>query len=224
MTQLETPYAAYVFDAYGTLFDVHSAVNRHAGAIGPSASAFSALWRSKQLEYAFVHALMRAPADFWTLTERALDFSFAAMPDVAPDIRSDLLHAYETLDCYADVRPTLAALKTAGARLAILSNGSYAMLEKAVASADIGGLLNDIFSVEAIGTFKTDPAVYRMVRAEFALAPGDIAFQSSNRWDIAGASAFGFACHWINRTGQPDEYPDHRPAAILHGLAPLGGM
>ena len=221
MKDRKLPYPAYVFDAYGTLFDVHSAVARHAARLGPNASAFSTLWRVKQLEYAFVHALMRQPADFWSLTERALDHCFEIMPDVPRNTRDDLLAAYETLDCYEDVRPTLRMLKDRGARLAILSNGSFAMLEKAIESADIGGLLHDILSVEAIGTFKTDPTVYRMVTDEFDMPPQSIAFQSSNRWDIAGATAFGFTTHWINRTGQPDEYPDHPPARILQGLSGL---
>ena len=209
---------AHVFDAYGTLFDVHSAVNRHAGSIGPDATAFSALWRTKQLEYSWVHALMGHHEDFWTLTERALDFAFDAMPQVSRTNRDDLLAAYETLDCYPEVRPTLQRLKDSGSRLAILSNGSFAMLEKAVESADIGGLLHDIFSVDAIATFKTDPAVYRMVTDEFDMKPSAISFQSSNRWDIAGAVSFGFRCCWINRTGVPDEYPGFAPNRILKDL------
>ena len=211
-------HSAFVFDAYGTLFDVHSAVKRHAGRIGPDGPTLSEVWRLKQLEYAWVRTLAGAYADFWQLTEQALDFALAKVPSVDRRLRGDLLEAYSKLDCYPEVPGVLEALKAAGARLAILSNGSPAMLEAAVKSAAIDTLLDDIFSVDAVGRFKTDPAAYEMVTAAWGVNADSVSFQSSNRWDIAGATKFGFRTVWINRSDQPDEYPDLPPSVVLPAL------
>jgi 2-haloacid dehalogenase len=214
-------HSAYVFDAYGTLFDVHAAVRRHAGKIGPDGHMLSEIWRAKQLEYSWVRSLMGAFADFWQLTGEALDFAFAKVPSADPHLRSDLLDAYWKLDCYPEVPAVLKALKADGARLAILSNGSPAMLDAAVRSAALDQVIDEIFSVDAVRRFKTDPAVYDMVTAGWRLYPASVSFQSSNRWDIAGATKFGFRTVWINRTGQPDEYRDLKPSLILPTLEGL---
>jgi 2-haloacid dehalogenase len=214
-------HSAFVFDAYGTLFDVHAAVRRHADAIGPDGNALSLLWRAKQLEYSWVRTLMGAYQDFWKLTEQALDFALASFPQVDRGIRQSLLDAYWSLDCYPEVPSVLKALKGEGARLAILSNGSPEMLASAVRSAALEPLLDAVFSVDEVRRFKTDPSVYEMVTNAWRLYPAKISFQSSNRWDIAGASRFGFHTVWVNRAGQPDEYRDHAPGAVLPSLSGL---
>ncbi len=219
MSQVHNPI--YVFDAYGTLFDVHAAVSRHADLCGPNAAQLSQVWRAKQLEYSWMHALMERYRDFWTLTGEALDFALAQVGGAKPGAREALLAAYETLDAYPEVANVLKTLKAGGARLAILSNGTPAMLASAVASAGIGALLDDVFSVDALQTYKTRPEVYNLVCAHYGVAPDEIRFQSSNRWDVAGATAFGFRCNWINRTGQVDEYRDLAPEAVLRDLTGL---
>lgn len=207
-----------VFDAYGTLFDVHSAVSRHAGAIGPQAQPLSELWRTKQLEYSWVIGLMGRYTPFWTLTERALDFALATYPDVDPALRETLLDAYRDLDAYGEVPDTLTRLRDAGLKTALFSNGNAAMLERAVASAELGDRLDAVLSVDPVLTFKTAPAAYQMVLDRFGAAREDVLFFSSNRWDIAGATAFGFDAVWVNRKGQPDEYPDLPPRAVVSAL------
>ena len=211
-------FKAYVFDAYGTLFDVHSAVSRHMDIVGENPARFSEVWRNKQLEYTWVRTCMSKYVDFWELTAQALDFALAAVPGSNPDCRKTLLDAYMTLDCYPEVPGVLKTLRENGAKTAILSNGSPEMLSAAVNSAGLSELLDHEFSVDEIGIFKTEPATYAMVTSEYGLQPEDVAFQSSNRWDIAGATAFGFKCHWINRTNQPDEYKDLAPEKILTDL------
>jgi 2-haloacid dehalogenase len=211
---------AYVFDAYGTLFDVHAAVRRHAEAVGPNAQRLSDIWRTKQLEYSWVRSLMDRYRDFWSLTEDALDYAIAAAAPEAAAMKPALLDAYRGLDAYPEVRDVLTRIKP-GATLAILSNGSMEMLESAVESAGLVDLLDHIFSVDAIGVFKTDPRVYDLVGDTLGLMPEEVSFQSSNRWDIAGATAYGFCTVWINRTGQPDEYPDLPPARVLSSLEGL---
>lgn len=207
-----------VFDAYGTLLDVHSAVARHAEAIGPEADALSALWRVKQLEYTWVLSLSGRFASFWSLTEQALDYALAQHPSIDRSLRPALLDAYRDLDAYADVPGTLKALQGAGIRTAIFSNGDRAMLERAVSSAGIGAHLDAMLSVEEAGLFKTAPRAYRIVLDRLGVEPDRVVFCSSNRWDIAGASAFGFAPVWVNRKGLPDEYPDLPPALTVEGL------
>ncbi|RKE85648.1 haloacid dehalogenase type II [Rhizobium sp. AG855] len=214
-------FAAYVFDAYGTLFDVHSAVRRHQQALGAHHQAFSDLWRTKQLEYTWVRSLAGQYRDFAALTEDALDHCLARFPQIDRGLKADLLHAYQRLDCFAEVPEVLTWLRARAARIAILSNGTPAMLEDAIAAAGIGSLIDDVFSVDALKIYKTAPAAYALVTDRLGLAPDEIAFQSSNRWDIAGAKAFGFTCHWINRSGAPDEYADLAPDAILPTLKGL---
>src|SRR5258705_10074430 len=118
----------YVFDAYGTLFDVHAAIGRHRSAAGPDADRFSEIWRSKQLEYTWTLTLAGSYLDFWTLTERALDYAFARLPSVDKTLKPKLLDAYLALDAFPDARAVLRDLKARGETTAILSNGSPRML------------------------------------------------------------------------------------------------
>ncbi len=201
------PISAYVFDAYGTLLDVHSATARHTARLGAEAAAFSQTWRTKQLEYSWVSSLMQRYRDFWALTEDALDFAMARHGIADRALRADLLSAYETLDAYPEVRATLATLRAKGMRTAILSNGSPAMLASAVRAAGLADLLDATLSVDALRVFKPDPRVYAMVGQQLGVADSAVSFQSSNAWDIAGADAYGFRTIWINRTKQPAEYP-----------------
>jgi len=208
----------FVFDAYGTLFDVHSAVARHSELVGENAARVSEIWRNKQLEYSWTRAGMGKYRDFWQLTEDALDFALAAVPGANPEAKSALLDAYMSLDCYKEVPKVLAGLKESGMRTGILSNGSPHMLQSAVRSAGLDTLIDAQLSVDAIGTFKTVPATYQLVTDHFGVPANQVSFQSSNRWDIAGAVKFGFHTVWINRTGQPDEYHDLPPATVLGDL------
>ena len=212
----------YVFDAYGTLFNVHAAAERHREAIGPTWQQLSQTWRAKHIEYTWVHSLVGKPESFWVLAQRSLDYAIAATGGgVDPDVRRKLLAAYRSMDAYPEVPEVLAALKAKGAKLAILSNGDPDMLDEAVHAARLDKLLDEVLSVAAAGIFKPSPAVYRLATERFACTPGDVSFQSSNRWDIAGAKAFGFHAVWINRTGAPDEYPGLAPDAIVRDLRAL---
>jgi 2-haloacid dehalogenase len=198
---------ACVFDAYGTLFDVHAAVARHAEAIGRDAEALSRLWRIKQLEYSWVRSLMRRHADFWVCTEDGLDFALASHGlQARTDIRAALLEAYRSLDAYPETRAVLQRLRAAGLATAILSNGSPGMLAQAVRSAGLADLLDAVISIEEAGIYKPDAAAYRLAADRLGLPTPAISFQSSNAWDVAGAAAFGFRVNWINRSGQPAEY------------------
>jgi 2-haloacid dehalogenase len=211
----------YVFDAYGTLFDVHAAIARHRDAAGADAENFSQIWRTKQLEYTWTLTLAGHYIDFWTLTERALDYALERVPSIDRSLRASLLEAYLKLDVFPDVRAALTDLKARGGRLAILSNGSPAMLDSAVAAAGLSPLLDAVLSVDAVRAYKPRPEVYALATTHLGVKPQDIAFASSNRWDIMGAAAFGFRTLWINRSEMPDEYQSFPPTRQLRGLAGL---
>ncbi|SJZ80641.1 haloacid dehalogenase type II [Consotaella salsifontis] len=218
-------HTVYVFDAYGTLFDTSAAVHRHAGDLGEAGERLAALWRRKQLEYSWVRSLMGpCERDFWQLTVDALDHALAAVPEADRALREPLLEAYRDLDTYPEVPQVLGALKDRGAKLAILSNGSHEMLERAIRSAGLAQLFDRVFSAEDIKRFKVWPDVYDMVGTAYRVYPHAVSFQSSNRWDIAGAARFGFTTVWINRTRQPDEYLDLPPTAVLPDLKALPTM
>jgi 2-haloacid dehalogenase len=212
---------AVVFDAYGTLFDVHSAVGRHAAQVGPDAARLSEIWRAKQLEYSWVLSLAGRYEPFWSLTEQALDYAFARFPGVDRSVRPRLLEAYRTLDAYPEVQASLRALRTRGLRTGILSNGDPAMLNAAVASAGLGPQLDAVLSVDAAGVFKTSPRTYDLALQAFSLNADEVVFVSSNRWDIAGAAAFGFHPVWVNRLGMPDEYPALKPGSMISTLSSI---
>ena len=218
------PVRAFVFDAYGTLFDVHAAVARYRDAAGPDADRFSEIWRSKQLEYAWMLSAAGHYVDFWTLTGRALDHAFARCPSVDLALRPTLLDCYFKLDAFPDARAALAALKAKGLRTAILSNGSPTMLGAAVENAQIGANLDAVLSVEAIRVYKPRAEVYALVTDAFAVAPEDVGFVSSNRWDVMGATAVGFRCVWVNRANMPEEYPEFAPVKVVRDLASLAAL
>ena len=213
--------SVYVFDAYGTLFDVHAAIARHRAAAGPDADRFSELWRTKQLEYTWTLTLAGQYADFWTLTERALDYCFARIGSVDQALRPKLLEAYLSLDAFADARAALAQLKDRGQRLAILSNGAPRMLDAAVNASGFAEILDGVLSVDAVRMYKPRPEVYALVTDGLKVAPRDVAFVSSNRWDVMGAAAFGFHPIWVNRARMPEEYADQRPDQVIYELSAL---
>lgn len=215
---------ATIFDAYGTLLNVHSAVARHAARLGPAWEALSQEWRVKQLEYSFVRSLA-GPAhhrDFAQLTDAALAFVAARHGIDDAGLLADLRAAYRTLNAYPEAAATLAALRRAGIACAILSNGSPAMLAEGVAAAGLADVLDDVLSVESVGVFKPDRRIYQLAVDRFeASSPGQLAFVSSNAWDAFGALGFGFRVFWINRVGQPEEYGLRGRVTELTDLAAL---
>lgn len=199
---------AVIFDAYGTLLDVHAAMACFADRLGPNWRQISADWRAKQTEYSWVRSMV-GPAqhrDFWRLTQEALEVvaELHGITDAA--LKTDILSAYRKLDAYPEVPTLLRALKAKGLARAILSNGEPGMLHDAVTAAGIAPLLDAVLSVESVRVFKPDPRVYRMVGRRFELAPREMAFVSSNPWDAFGAHELGFRVFRVNRTGAPDEY------------------
>ena len=214
----------FVFDAYGTLFDVHAAMARFRNEAGAEADRMSNIWRTKQLEYTWTLTLAGHYADFWTLTGRALDFALARVPSVPKTLRANLLDAYFKLDAFPDARAALKALKAKGRKTGILSNGSPNMLKGAVDNAGIGGDLDAVLSVDVLKMFKPRPEVYALVTNHYKCAPGDVTFVSSNRWDVMAGTSAGFRALWVNRAKLPDDYLDFPPKQVLGDLNALVAM
>jgi len=212
----------FVFDAYGTLFDVHAAIRRYS--TGPDADRMSEIWRAKQLEYTWTLTLAGCYADFWILTERALDFALARVQSVDKALKPKLLDAYFKLDAFPDARSALGHLKQQGHKTAILSNGSPAMLDAVVQASRLGMLIDAVFSVEAVGIYKPHPKVYQLAADRLGIAANAIAFQSSNAWDAYAASAFGMQVVWCNRYGQRPERLPGKPDRMVRSLAELPAL
>ena len=211
----------FIFDAYGTLFDVHAAIARHRDKVGPDADRISAMWRTKQLEYSWTLTLAGHYADFWILTERALDYALSFAAGADKSLKATLLDAYFKLDAFPDARVALKSLKAKGYKTGILSNGSPAMLKGAVEAARIGPDLDAVLSVDTLKMFKPRPEVYSLVTKEFRCRPDDVTFVSSNRWDVMAGVSVGFRGLWVNRAKLPDEYADFPPARTLSDLSAL---
>jgi 2-haloacid dehalogenase len=160
-------------------------------------------------------------ADFWQVTQDALDFAFDMHEVKDADLRKDLIEAYLYLDCYPEVPGALTELKDRGFEIAILSNGTPTMLEAAVRNSRLETIIPKIFSVEKAGVFKPDPRVYQIAVDELNVKAEEIVFQSSNAWDASGAAAFGFKVAWVNRFGQSPERLPGRPDVEISDLSEL---
>ena len=221
---MTTGLQALVFDAYGTLFDVHS-VTRLADSYFPGrGAALSQAWRTKQLEYTWLRSLMGRYDSFNAVTADALDWALESLRLAAsPDVRASLMRAYRTLAVFPEVR---GALERLGRRrtLAIHSNGHPDMLDAVVDHNELRVFFGErVFSVHEAGVFKPDPRVYAIATAGLEMPAEAVGFVSSNGWDAAGAKSFGFPAYWVNRANAPVERLGSPPDAIVADLAGLAG-
>ena len=207
-----------VFDAYGTLFDVHSAAAQHQKKLGDKAQAVSTLWRTKQLEYTWLRSLMHRYVNFAQVTREVLDYALESHGIEDESLRQDLLNAYHQLSCYPEVPETLQKLKQQGLGTSILSNGSFEMIESGVRNSGLKELLDGVFSVETIRIFKPDPQVYQLAVDQLGCDPQEILFFSSNAWDVSGSATFGFQAVWVNRFGQAPERLPGNPVLEIKSL------
>ena len=209
---------ACVFDAYGTLFNVHAAAAKLKGELDGKADQLSQIWRTKQLEYTWLRSLMGNYAPFWQITGEALDYALGVVKIDNPALRQKLMDVYMQLDAYPEAADVLGKLKAAGIKTAILSNGSPEMLASAVNNAGLSESLAAVLSVDGLQIFKPHPSVYQLSVDELGVEAGNICFMSSNAWDIAGGSHFGYQAVWVNRFGaEPERLPDG-PVAVIESL------
>ena len=214
-----SPIRGYVFDAYGTLFDVHSVVEAGREITGDPL-ALSTMWRQKQLEYTWLRALMGTYADFWAVTEAALRYAIRRLGLAATDAQiRRLMEAYLSLACFPEVRLALGRL--AGRPRAVLSNGAPAMLAAAVAASGLATFLEHVISVDRVKTYKPSPRVYALGPEVLGVSAGELLFVSSNGWDVAGAKAFGYQVAWCNRSHAPEEELGLRADLVVDTLDQL---
>ncbi|MCK0126837.1 haloacid dehalogenase type II [Gelidibacter sp. F2691] len=213
------PIKAIAFDAYGTLLDVYS-VGALAEEFFPGkGAAIATTWRDKQIEYTRLRTMCDQYADFWQVTGDGLDYACALHEvDLTPDMRAALMGAYEELTAFDENLAQLTRLKAAGVPMAILSNGTQAMIDSALKAAKLDGLLDHVLSVDTVGKFKTAPEAYQMGPDAFGLPAEDILFVSSNCWDVCGATWFGYHTIWLNRAGLPMERLGVEPKARARSL------
>ncbi|MGB3245563.1 MAG: haloacid dehalogenase type II [Sulfitobacter sp.] len=221
------PITTCVFDAYGTLFDVAAAARQAAAdpafaAIKDDWPKLAEHWRLKQLQYSWLRAITHAHTDFWEVTQNGLDWALEKTGHAGDAaLRERLLALYWELQAFPEVPEMLAALKAGGMNTAILSNGSPEMLQGAVDSAGIGNVLDISLSVQSVGIFKPDASVYDLVGTHFGCAKSEVLFVSSNGWDAAAATGYGFSTAWVNRSGDP---LDRLPWTPAHTLTDLTGI
>lgn len=220
-SMLQYDVKACVFDAYGTLFDFAAATRRCRDMLGADLDKLTVLWRDKQLQYTWLRAIQGRHADFWQVTGDALDYALETLKIDRPSLRDRLMDLYLKLEAFPEVPDVLRRLKAAGLKTAILSNGSPMMLDAAVRNAAIHELLDAVLSVEEVGVYKPDSAVYRYAVDRLGVPPEQICFLSSNSWDAYAASAFGMRVVWCNRYGQRPERLPGQPDREIRTLADL---
>jgi 2-haloacid dehalogenase len=206
---------ALVFDAYGTLYDVHSVVRRCEAFFAGKGGQLTQLWRSKQLEYTWQRSLMRRYVPFSSVTREALAYACAALGlELTAERMEALMGEYNLLATYPEVPQTLSRLS--GVRKAILSNGSRDMLEALVTHS--GLKLDAVLSADEVGIFKPAPAVYELAVRRLGVPKESLGFVSSNCWDALGAKSFGFTVFWINRANAPVDRLGFKPDRIVASL------
>ena len=196
----------YVFDAYGTLFDVDHACKEMAIQLGDNWDKLSSIWRQKQLEYSWLHNSMNNYVSFWEITKESLEYAMNSLSIKSFKMKNELLDLYFKIGAFEEVEEVLKKIKKNKIKTAILSNGSYDMLNSAVRNSKFDKLISEVISVDECKKFKPHREVYRLVIDKFNINKKNCIFFSSNCWDIHGASNFGFQTVWVNRKNNIDEF------------------
>ena len=211
---------AIIFDAYGTLFDVNSAAEKSKDKIGDKWDIFSNYWRTTQLEYTWLRTLMNRHEDFWKITEDSLDKSMAVF-DIDPLMRSELLDLYKVLSTFPEVNEALNKLKEKNYKLAILSNGTPALLNQLVKSNNLENIFNDIFSIEEVKVYKPHSNVYNIPVEKYQIQRNEIVYLSANTFDVSGSGNYGFNPVWVNRNNSVFDNLDYVPKYQVENLGKL---
>ena len=211
---------AIIFDAYGTLFDVNSAAEKCKDKIGDKWDIFSNYWRTTQLEYTWLRTLMNRHVDFWKVTEDSLEKSMAVF-DINPSMRSELLDLYKVLSTFPEVKEVLNKLKEKKYKLAILSNGTPALLNELVKSNNLDNIFNDIFSIEEVKVYKPHSNVYNIPVNKYKIQKNEVAYLSANTWDVSAGGNYGFNPVWVNRNNSIFDKLDYVPKYQIENLSKM---
>ena len=214
---------AIIFDAYGTLFDVNSAAEKCKDKIGDKWEIFANYWRTTQLEYTWLRSLMGRHKDFWQITQDSLDKSMKVFR-IDSSMRNELLNLYKVLSPFKEVPETLRSLKEKKYKLAILSNGTPKLLNELVKNNKLEIFFDKVFSVEHVGIYKPDSKVYDIPINKFKIKKNEVAFLSSNTWDVSGGGNYGYKAIWVNRNKSTFDYLDYKPNCEIRDLSELSGI
>tara|TARA_B100000683_G_scaffold103629_1_gene102373 strand:+ start:434 stop:1096 length:663 start_codon:yes stop_codon:yes gene_type:complete len=214
---------AIIFDAYGTLFDVNSAAEKCKDKIGDKWESFANYWRTTQLEYTWLRSLMGRHKDFWQITQDSLDKSMKAFR-IDSSMRNELLNLYKVLSPFKEVPETLRSLKEKKYKLAILSNGTPQLLNELVKNNKLENFFDEVFSVEHVGIYKPESKVYDIPIKKYQIEKNEVAFLSSNTWDVSGGGNYGYKAIWVNRNKSIFDNLDYRPNYEIKDLSELLGI
>lgn len=217
----QNPIKAFVFDAYGTLLDVHSAAGKAMDDLGGKAEDISNIWRTKQLEYTWLRSLMGKHCDFWQVTSEALKYALRCHDMENKQRHDKLMSLYLELTAYKNAIQTVKSLNQLGHTTLILSNGSRYMLDKALQNSGLDDYIDHAISIDDVKIYKPSPVVYKLATDYVNCSPSEIMFVSANAWDVAGANSFGFRVAWINRFKRPPEILPGGPELIIDSLSEL---
>ncbi|MBE0424905.1 MAG: haloacid dehalogenase type II [Lutibacter sp.] len=188
------------FDVYGTLIDTGGVFDLLQKKVGDKTAAFMETWRSKQLEYSFRRGLMQNYVDFSVCTLNALDFTCSQQNCIlSEEDKNELMLQYTILPAFYDVEESLMKLKAANCRLFAFSNGSATAVQNLLQNAGIDHFFEGVVSVEAVETFKPDPAVYDYFLEKTNTAKANAWLISGNPFDVIGSVAAGFKSVWVQR-------------------------
>jgi len=211
---------AIIFDAYGTLFDVNSAAEKCKDKIGDKWEGFANFWRTTQLEYTWLRSLMKRHKDFWQVTADSLDKSMNTFK-IDKSMKNELLNLYKVLNTFPEVKDVLNKLKEKNYKIAILSNGTPALLNELVKSNNLDNIFDDIFSIEEVGIYKPDAKVYDMPIKKYKIQKEEVVFLSANTWDISGGGNYGYSSIWVNRNNSIFDNLDYKPKDEVKNLNQL---
>ena len=211
---------AIIFDAYGTLFDVNSAAEKCKNKIGDKWEPFANFWRTTQLEYTWLRSLMGRHKNFWQVTEDSLDKSMKVFK-IESSLKSELLNLYKVLSPFKEVQKTLKILKEKNYKLAILSNGTPSLINELVKSNNLENFFDDIFSIESVEIYKPSSQVYDLPIKKYNIKKNEVAFLSSNTWDVSGGGNYGFEAIWVNRNSNIFDNLDYKPKIEIKDLSGL---
>lgn len=214
---------AIIFDAYGTLFDVNSAAEKCKNKIGEKWEPFANYWRTTQLEYTWLRSLMGRHQDFWKVTEQSLDKSMKVF-QIDTSMKDELLDLYKVLSTFPEVKETLKKLKEKNYKLAILSNGTPALLRELVSSNNLESIFDDVLSIEEVKIYKPHPNVYNIPIKKYQIEENQFAYLSSNTWDVSAAGNFGFNAVWVNRNKNIFDNLDYKPITEINNLSDLNNL
>ena len=214
---------AIIFDAYGTLFDVNSAAEKCKSKIGDKWESFANYWRTTQLEYTWLRSMMERHKDFWKITEDSLDKAMKVF-EIDASMKNELLDLYKILSPYPEVKDTLQKLKDKNYKLAILSNGTPELLDELVNSNNLKNLFDNIFSIEDVGIFKPSSKVYDIPIKKYNIQKSEVAFLSSNTWDVSGGGNYGYNSIWVNRNRNIFDNLDFKPIYEIDNLTELNNL